>query len=98
VEAEAVIMASLLVRDIDDALHARLKARARLNHRSLEAEARETLRAALAQIASQSAEENPAMIATRLFGRENGFDLDVEPRAAVTSRPPPDFTSSDFDP
>jgi plasmid stability protein len=45
-------MASLLIRKLDDALHARLKARALQHGRSLEEEVRETLRLALARDAS----------------------------------------------
>ena len=42
-------MASLLIRHVDDALHARLKERAAAHHRSLEEEARELLRTAVAR-------------------------------------------------
>ena len=45
-------MASLLIRKLDDTLHARLKARALQHGRSLEGEVRETLRLALAWDAS----------------------------------------------
>ena len=40
-------MASLLIRKLDDTLHACLKARARQHGRSLEEEVRETLRLAV---------------------------------------------------
>ena len=45
-------MANLLIRKLDDTLHARLKAQARQHGRSLEEEVRETLRLALARDAS----------------------------------------------
>ena len=84
-------MSSLLIRHVDDALRARLKARARAHHRSLEEEARETLRSALARDAD--GEEEPLLqIAARLFGPERGVDLDLPSRADDGQRPAPDFS------
>ena len=84
-------MSSLLIRHVDDALRARLKARARAHHRSLEEEARETLRSALARDAD--GEEEPLLhLAARLFGPERGVDLDLPPRADDGQRPAPDFS------
>ena len=82
-------MPSLLIRNVDPALHARLKQRASAHRRSLEEEARELLRIA---IASQSREENIVDVADRLFGRKHGFDLDIPPRGGAPKRPPPDFS------
>src|SRR5437868_8353745 len=42
-------MASVLIRNVDETLHARLKAQAAAHRRSLEEEARELLRAAVAR-------------------------------------------------
>jgi antitoxin FitA len=51
-------MASLLIRNVDPALHARLKARAAAHHRSLEDEARLLLRTGLTRPDPASASTN----------------------------------------
>ncbi len=83
-------MPSLLIRNVDPALHARLKARAAEHRRSLEEEARE-LRAGVAR---QEAEPRETLVqrARRLFGPEHGFDLEIPPRGAAPERLPPDFS------
>ena len=68
-----------------------LKARARRHRRSLEEEARELLRAAIAREAS-GGETLPA-IAERLFGAERGIDLDLPPREQERERPQLGFGS-----
>ena len=83
-------MASLLIRNVDPALHARLKQRAAAHRRSLEEEARELLRRAVAQPPPKP-ELNLADLALTLFGPERGVDLEIPPRDAVRDRPPPDF-------
>jgi antitoxin FitA len=50
---EVVGMATLTIRDLDDAVKARLRVRAAHNGRSMEAEARAILRAALTEAAAQ---------------------------------------------
>ncbi len=91
-------MASLLIRNVDDALRAQLKSRAQAHHRSLEEEARETLRAAIARDASQPPHaENLAETFTRLFGPEHGVALDLPPRSADSPRQPIDFGGPDYD-
>ena len=84
-------MSSLLIRHVDDALRARLKARARAHHRSLEEEVRETLRSALARDADGQ-EASILQLATQLFGPERGVDLDLPSRADDGQRPAPDFS------
>lgn len=84
-------MPDLLIRDIDDALHRRLKTRAALHRRSLATEARETLRSALAHDETASSAESLLAIATRIFGPEHGITLELPPRASERSRPAPDF-------
>ena len=79
-------MASLLIRNVDEALREQLKARARRHRRSVEEEARELLRAAMARDPVGS-ETLPA-IAERLFGAERGFDLVLPPRGTERDRPP----------
>ena len=73
-------MASLLIRNVDPVLHARLKESAAAHRRSLEEEAREALRAGVAR-QSGPPTESIADIALRLFGADNGFDLKLPPRS-----------------
>jgi antitoxin FitA len=87
-------MASLLIRNVDAMLHARLKARAAAHHRSLEEEARTLLRTGLAL---QEAAPGPATLlalATRLFGPAHGIDLETPNRDCGIDRPPPDFEAA----
>ena len=88
-------MSSLLIRNIDETLHARLKERAAAHRRSLELEARELLRQA---IALQPAQENIMDLAQRLFGPRHGFDLPIPPRRAEREPSPPDFSGPEYDP
>jgi plasmid stability protein len=87
-------MPSLLIRNIDKTLHARLKERAAAHRRSLELEARELLRLAVAR---QPPEESIVDVARRLFGPKHGFDLVIPPRGSAPERPLPDFTKLDAD-
>ena len=89
-------MASLLIRNVDDALHARLKEAAARHRRSLEEEARELLRAAVARQEQEASGESLVEIARRLFGPEHGVDLDIPPRGSAPSRPPPDFSGPEW--
>jgi plasmid stability protein len=90
-------MASVLIRNVDEALHARLKARAAAHHRSLEEEARELLRTAIARH-ELPLRENLAALARRLFGPEHGADLDIPPRGSGLNRLPPDFSGPEYAP
>jgi len=89
-------MASVLIRNVDETLHVRLKARAAAHHRSLEEEARELLRAAVAR-QETPAGENLAALARRLFGPEHGADLDIPPRGSALESTPPDFSSPEYE-
>lgn len=91
-------MPDLLIRDLDDALHHRLKARAAAHRRSLAAEARETLRSAVARDEVAPPGESLLQIATRLFGPGHGVELDLPPRSQEIDRPPLDFSGPEFDP
>ena len=84
-------MASLLIRNVDPVLHARLKARAAEHRRSLEEEARELLRAGVAR---QEAEPGETLIelAQRLFGPEHGIEFEIPPRGTAPASLPPDFS------
>jgi plasmid stability protein len=82
---------SLLIRNVDTALHARLKEHATAHHRSLEEDARELLRLAVAQNATVP-QEHPVDVARRLFGPQGGVELDIPQRGAAPGRVPPDFS------
>lgn len=69
-------MASITVRNIEDSLKARLWVQAANNRRSMEEEARQILRHALAE----QQPGNLADFASEIFGPEHGFDLDPHPR------------------
>ncbi len=84
-------MTSLLIRNVDAALHTPLKERGAANHRSLEEGARELLRAAVAQQAT-ARRKHPVDVALRLFGPKHGVVLDIPPRGVAPGRAPPDFS------
>ena len=91
-------MANLLIRKLDDTLHARLKARARLHGRSLEEEVRETLRLALARDASTQDPVSLMQIAGQVFGRDRGIELELPARSLDRDRPPVEFDQSAREP
>jgi antitoxin FitA len=90
-------LASLLIRNVDRALHERLKARAAAHRRSLEEEARELLRSAVARQPSPKPDLNLADLALSLFGPERGVELEIPRRDPAQDRPPPDFAGPDED-
>jgi len=90
-------MASVLIRNVDDALHTRLKASAAAHRRSLEEEVRELLRAAVARQEAPP-RENLVTLARRLFGSEHGAEIDIPPRGAAPRSSPPDFSGPEYDP
>ena len=62
-------MANALIRDLDDGVYERLKARAARNNRSLEAELREILTGASMLVDMTVAREDAATMRRRLGGR-----------------------------
>jgi plasmid stability protein len=82
-------MPSLLIRNVDAALHARLKQHAAAHHRSLEEEVRELLRGAVTR---QPQEEHIVDLALRVFGPKHGVELNIPPRGDAQERPSPDFS------
>jgi plasmid stability protein len=64
-------MATALVRDLDDAVYERLKARAAGNNRSLEAELRDILVLASKQVDVLTARASAEAMRRRLEGRPN---------------------------
>lgn len=89
-------MASLLIRNVDDALHARLKEAAARHRRSLEEEARELLRVAVARQENEETGQTLVDLARRLFGPEHGVDLDIPPRGSGPFRPALDFSGPEW--
>lgn len=80
-------MASLTIRDLDESLKQRLRVRAAHRNRSMEEEARQILREALAEAPTPSVD-----LAQRIrarFSALGGVDLPLAPREAV--RTPPDL-------
>jgi len=78
-------MASITIRNIEDGLKARLKARAAEHGLSMEEEARQILRGSLDNRRPQTV----ADIAREIFGPKHGFDL--PPHPPVTPPSPPNF-------
>jgi plasmid stability protein len=81
-------MASITIRSLDEALKRKLRLRAaQQRNRSMEDEARDILRIALADAATTQGNLADAM--RRRFEAFGGIDLDLPPRGAM--REPPDF-------
>jgi len=80
-------MPALSIRKIDPDLKERLRIQAARNGRSMEAEARSILRAALDQPEQQTGLDLFKQVRTR-FGASDGFDIDLPPRSV--GREPPD--------
>lgn len=80
-------MASLVIRKLDDRIKSRLRVRAAQHGRSMEEEARDILRSALAQ--SKAPQENIAEAIRRRFARFGGVELPAVERDSP--RRPPDF-------
>jgi plasmid stability protein len=81
-------MATLTIRQLDDALKAKLRIRAAEHGKSMEEEAREILRQALAPTAAETGADWVSRIRDRLkpYG---GVDLELPPRQLP--RKPPKF-------
>jgi plasmid stability protein len=80
-------MATLTIRQLDERTKTRLRVRAAHHGRSMEEEAREILRSALA--APAPAKGNLAEIIRRRFAPFGGVELELPPREPA--REPPDF-------
>jgi len=88
-------MPTLVIRNIDDDLHARLKASAKERGRSMEADVRARLRESLAA-------ENPASGQTlgeavrAVFGPLGGVEFELPERGEFMERDPPDFSGPEW--
>ncbi|MGH9523888.1 MAG: FitA-like ribbon-helix-helix domain-containing protein [Terriglobales bacterium] len=80
-------MASITIRRLDDRTKASLRMRAALHGRSMEAEAREILRAAVGKTSKPG--ENLAESIHRRFAALGGVDLELPRREPM--REPPNF-------
>lgn len=80
-------MASITVRKLDDSLKSRLRIRAARHGRSMEEEARDILRTALAPKPREDFNLGEAI--HRRFAPLGGVELEIPPREA--GREPPDF-------
>ncbi|HTT21576.1 MAG TPA: antitoxin [Candidatus Sulfotelmatobacter sp.] len=74
-------MASIVVRNLDEATKRKLKIRAAMNGRSMEQEAREILKSTLAQTSKKRA--NLAERVRDIFGPLGGVELERLPREAM---------------
>ena len=79
-------MSTLTIRKLDPAVKERLRVRAARHGHSMEEEARRILAESCGGVARA---ENLAGIASRLFGEENGVELELPARK--TGREPPTF-------
>ncbi|MFG6430055.1 FitA-like ribbon-helix-helix domain-containing protein [Roseateles sp. LYH14W] len=78
-------MASLTIRDLDESLKQRLRIRAAHLNRSMEEEARQILREALADKPTPAVDLGQRIRAR--FSPLGGFDLPLAPREAVRAPP-----------
>lgn len=88
-------MATLVIRNVDDAVHTRLKARAAAHGRSMEEEVRIILRQSLAT-APVGAAQTLGQAMRAIFEPLGGLDLPpIQPGPA---REPPDFSGPEWTP
>ncbi len=80
-------MASITIRNLDEVVKARLRVRAARHGHSMEAEARDVLRAALSR--EEPSRGNLLEAIRRRFGKVGPVDLLIPPREPL--REPPDF-------
>jgi plasmid stability protein len=89
-------MATIVIRNVEDELHARLKASASDHGRSMEAEVRARLRESLgAETVVPRQTLGEAMRA--LFGPLGGVELELPDRREFVERDPPDFSGPEWD-
>jgi plasmid stability protein len=88
-------MATLVIRNVEDAVHSRLKELAASHGRSMEEEARTILRETVAA-APTTAPQGFAQAIRALFEPLGGLELPEIPREFP--REPPDFSGPEWDP
>ena len=82
-------MASLTIRNLDSALKEKLRVRAARRGHSMESEARDILKTALAKNPPKSPVRSLATRIHARFAALGGVDLEIPPREPT--RPPPQF-------
>ncbi len=88
-------MPTLVIRNIDDELHSRLKASAEERGRCMEADARARLKESLA--AEKPATRQSLGDAVRaVFGPLGGVEFELPERGQFVERDPPDFSGPDW--
>ncbi|MGA2571740.1 MAG: plasmid stabilization protein [Terracidiphilus sp.] len=84
-------MATIVIRNLDESVKRRLKVRAALNGRSMEAEAREALRAVANEAPKSLPEGGLGTAIHELFAPLGGVELPILPRGK-SHRPIPTFS------
>jgi plasmid stability protein len=83
-------MATIVIRNLDQSVKRRLKVRAALNGRSMEAEARQVLQESLDQVPQSAQEVDIGTAIHRRFAALGGVDLQIPPRT-FSNKPLPTF-------
>lgn len=83
-------MATIVIRNLDESVKRRLKIRAAVNGRSMEAEARETLQKSLDEAPKMAPEVDIGTAIHRRFAALGGVDLQIPPRT-FSNKPLPKF-------
>ena len=84
-------MASLVVRNMEESVKARLRMRAAKNGHSMEEEVRHILKDAV----DRDPPQNLADLALEIFGSKHGIEFDIP--KIIENREPPRFEAADFD-
>ena len=89
-------MPTLVIRNIDDDLHSRLKASARERGRSMEADVRARLKESL--VTEKPAPRQSLGDAVRaVFGPLGGVEFELPERGEFIERDPPDFSGPEWE-
>jgi len=89
-------MATIVIRNVDDELHARLKASASDHGRSMDAESRARLREGLA-VESPAPRQTLGEAVRAVFGPLGGVEFELPERGEFIERDPPDFSGPEWD-
>ncbi|MGO8759913.1 MAG: FitA-like ribbon-helix-helix domain-containing protein [Terracidiphilus sp.] len=83
-------MATIVIRNLDESVRRRLKVRAALNGRSMEAEVRQVLEQSIDQAPHSAQEVDIGTAIHRRFAALGGVDLQIPPRT-FSNKPLPKF-------
>lgn len=85
-------MNELVIKNLSETLRQRLEMGAELHGWSVAEEARALLETATGLFGQTGGtDDNIARLGSRLFGADNGFDLDLPPRGSSAEREQPNF-------